>query len=49
MSLAAATELSPQRASIDNAVCHLVQNYSPKGNRVGWLVMASILVEAWDL
>jgi MFS family permease len=26
-----------------------VSNYSPKGSRVGWLMMASILVEAWDL
>jgi MFS family permease len=26
-----------------------VTNYNPKGNRVGWLMIASILVEAWDL
>src|SRR3954451_22022084 len=40
---------APHQAAIDGAVRHLVQNYSPKGNRVGWLMMASILVEAWDL
>lgn len=39
---------SPQ-AAMDDAVRHLVSNYSPKGSRVGWLMMASILVEAWDL
>src|SRR5271168_5278913 len=38
-----------QQAAMDGAVRYLVQNYSPKGNRVGWLMMASILVEAWDL
>ena len=31
------------------AVRHLVNSYNPKGNRVGWLMMSSILVEAWDL
>jgi MFS family permease len=39
----------PQQAAMESAVRHLVSNYSPKGNRVGWLMMASILVEAWDL
>jgi MFS family permease len=39
----------PQQTAINNAVRYLVQNYSPKGSRVGWLMMASILVEAWDL
>src|SRR5579863_274205 len=43
------TTALPQRATIDSAVRHLVSNYNPKGNRVGWLMMASILVEAWDL
>jgi MFS family permease len=38
-----------QRDAMDGAVRHLVSNYSPKGSRVGWLMMASILVEAWDL
>ncbi|MGJ5179339.1 MFS transporter [Bradyrhizobium oligotrophicum] len=49
MSIATATDPVPQKAVIDSAVRYLVQNYSPKGNRVGWLMMASILVEAWDL
>src|ERR1700761_7871537 len=39
----------PQQTAINNAVRYLIQNYSPKGNRVGWVMMASILVEAWDL
>jgi len=34
---------------MDGAVRHLVAKYNPKGNRVGWLMMSSILVEAWDL
>jgi MFS family permease len=34
---------------MDKAVRHLVRHYSPKSNRVGWLMMSSILVEAWDL
>jgi MFS family permease len=34
---------------MDSAVHHLVAKYTPKGNRVGWLMLASILVEAWDL
>src|SRR6201997_4291793 len=40
---------APQQAVIQNAVRYLLQNYTPKGNKVGWLMMASILVEAWDL
>jgi len=38
-----------EKAAMDAAVRHLVSNYSPQGNRVGRLMMASILVEAWDL
>ncbi len=37
------------QAAMDGAVRHLVTNYNPRGNRVGWLMMSSILVEAWDL
>ena len=37
------------RAAMDAAVRHLVGNYNPRGNRVGWLMISSILVEAWDL
>jgi predicted MFS family arabinose efflux permease len=37
------------QALMDRAVKHLVSNYNPKGQRVGWLMIASILVEAWDL
>src|ERR1700761_6417254 len=38
-----------QQAAMDGAIRHLVGYYSPKGNRIGWLMMSSILVEAWDL
>lgn len=38
-----------QQATMNGAVRHLVSKYNPKGNRVGWLMMSSILVEAWDL
>ena len=38
-----------QKASMDEATRYLVSKYSPKGNRAGWLMMSSILVEAWDL
>jgi len=38
-----------QQQAMDGAVRHLVSHYNPQGNRVGWLMMASILVEAWDL
>jgi MFS family permease len=39
----------PHDAVVDNAVRYLVDKYSPGGNRVGWLMIASIFVEAWDL
>ena len=39
----------PQQTAMDGAIRHLVSNYNPKGNRIGWLMMSSILVEAWDL
>ena len=34
---------------MDRTVRYLVTTYNPKGNRVGWLMLSSILVEAWDL
>lgn len=34
---------------INGAVRHLVESYSPSGTRVGWLMIASIFIEAWDL
>lgn len=39
----------PQQSAMDGAVRYLTSNYNPKGNKIGWLMMASILVEAWDL
>src|SRR5580698_3687785 len=44
-----ATAALPHQAAMDSAVRYLITKYSPKGNKVGWLMMASILVEAWDL
>jgi MFS family permease len=38
-----------QQALMDRAVRHLVSHYSPRGQQVGWLMIASILIEAWDL
>ena len=38
-----------QQTAMDSAVRYLVAKYNPKGNRIGWLMMSSILVEAWDL
>lgn len=35
--------------AMEQAVRHLVTRYNPKGSRIGWLMMASILIEAWDL
>jgi MFS family permease len=43
------TAALPQKAAMDSAVRYLIGKYSPRGNKVGWLMMASILVEAWDL
>src|SRR3954468_22693010 len=43
------TMAMPQPTASEAAVRYLITNYSPKGNRVGWLMMASIPVEAWDL
>ncbi|WP_290590588.1 MFS transporter [Alicyclobacillus sp.] len=34
---------------INRAIEHLVEKYSPNGNRIGWLMIASIFIEAWDL
>ncbi len=42
------TATVPQVA-MNNAVRHLLHSHTRQGNRVGWLMLASILVEAWDL
>jgi len=49
MTVAAAPISAEDQAVMDKAVRYLVSNYSPKGSKVGWLMIASILVEAWDL
>src|ERR1700739_4473973 len=49
MKTVATAGAATQQGVIENAVRYLIRNYSPKGNKVGWLMMASILVEAWDL
>ena len=38
-----------QQTVMDRTVRYLVTTYNPKGSRVGWLMLSSILVEAWDL
>jgi MFS family permease len=44
------TSAMVHQSAMDGAVSHLVAHYNPKkGNRIGWLMMSSILVEAWDL
>ncbi len=43
------TIAATDQAAMDQAARYLITNYNPKGNRVGWLMMSSILVEAWDL
>jgi MFS family permease len=37
------------QTAMNEAARYLITNYNPKGNKVGWLMMSSILVEAWDL
>lgn len=49
MSVSAVPVNAENKALMDKAVRYLVSNYSPKGSKVGWLMIASILVEAWDL
>jgi MFS family permease len=39
----------PQQSAMESAVRHLISKYNPDSKRVGWLMMSSILVEAWDL
>ncbi|NMP22360.1 MFS transporter [Sulfobacillus harzensis] len=34
---------------INQAIDSVVEKHSPRGNRIGWLMIASIFVEAWDL
>lgn len=38
-----------QPTLIANATHYLMDKYSPAGRRVGWLMIASIFIEAWDL
>jgi MFS family permease len=39
----------PLQATIDEASHYLIEKYSPAGRRIGWLMIASIFIEAWDL
>ena len=43
------TSAMAHQPAMDVAVRHLVSRYNPKSSRIGWLMMSSILVEAWDL
>ena len=49
MSTIAVSQDAGPASMMDGAVRHLISHYNPKGNRAGWLMMSSILVEAWDL
>ena len=49
MSGVTADQPTADGALMDRAVRHLVANYSPSGRRAGWLMIASVLIEAWDL
>ena len=33
----------------EQATAYLLERHSPAGNRVGWMMIASVFVEAWDL
>ncbi len=37
------------RVAMNDAVRHVLNNHGTQGSRVGWLMLASIFVEAWDL
>ena len=39
---------NPQ-ALADEATAYLLERHSPSGQRVGWMMIASIFIEAWDL
>jgi len=41
--------VTENEALIRRTTGYLIEKYSPSGNRVGWLMIASILIEAWDL
>jgi MFS family permease len=44
------TNAVAHQSAMDGAISHLVAHYNPKkASRIGWLMMSSILVEAWDL
>lgn len=40
---------APDPTVATRAIDHLVEQHSPKGAQVGWLMIASIFIEAWDL
>jgi MFS family permease len=41
--------LSQFQQLADQATAYLIQKHSPSGNRIGWMMIASIFIEAWDL
>jgi len=34
---------------IDSTISYLLEKYSVTGTRIGWLMISSIFVDAWDL
>ena len=43
------TKLERNEALAHEAIGHVIQKYSPTGKRIGWMMIASIFIEAWDL
>lgn len=42
-------DVSRAQELANRATGYLVERYSPSGNRIGWMMVASIFIEAWDL
>ena len=42
-------QLERNEALAHEAISHVIQKYSPTGKRIGWMMIASIFIEAWDL
>lgn len=40
---------APARELADRATAYLIQKYTAAGSRIGWMMIASVFVEAWDL
>jgi MFS family permease len=43
------SRFNDERALADQATVYLIQKYTTAGSRIGWMMLASVFVEAWDL